>query len=126
MTCAGLIRKGVSYGDDRTGASNNEVKKALKGSQAPAIKTASEKLDETWQAVSAELFRAVSEKASAGQGLVGGQSGMQPQVGGVPEGSKNGENPIIDAEVVDEKKEVNASGYISRKAGRSIDAGERP
>ena len=82
----------------------NEVKEALKGSDAAAIKTASEKLNETWQAVSAELYKAASEKARAGQGPAGGQSGTQPEAGGAPEGSKKDENPIIDAEVVEEKK----------------------
>ena len=82
----------------------NEVKEALKGSDAAAIKTASEKLNEAWQAVSAELYKAASEKARAGQGAAGGQSGTQPEAGGTPEGGKEDESPIIDAEVVEEKK----------------------
>ena len=82
----------------------NEVKEALKGSHAAAIKTASDKLNETWQAVSAELYRAASEKARAGQGPTGGPFGTQPEAGGAPEGSKKDEGPIIDAEVVDDKK----------------------
>ena len=82
----------------------NEVKEALKGSDAAAIKTASERLNETWQAVSAELYKAASEKARAGQGPAGDQSGTQPEAGGAPEGSKQDESPIIDAEVVEEKE----------------------
>jgi molecular chaperone DnaK len=82
----------------------NEVKEALKGSDAEAIKTTSEKLNETWQAVSAELYKAASEKARAGQGPDGGQSGTQPEAGGASEGSPNEDGPIIDAEVVEEKK----------------------
>jgi len=82
----------------------NEVKEALKGSDAGAIKTASAKLNEAWQAVSAELYKAASEKAHAAQGAAGGQSGTQPEAGGAPEGSKHDESPIIDAEVVEEKK----------------------
>jgi molecular chaperone DnaK len=35
----------------------NAVKEALKGTDAAAIKTASEKLNETWQAVSTELYK---------------------------------------------------------------------
>ena len=46
---------------------SSEVKEALKGSDAAAIKSASEKLNETWQAVSAELYKAAAEKASAGK-----------------------------------------------------------
>jgi molecular chaperone DnaK len=82
----------------------NDVKEALKGGNAAAIKTASEKLNETWQVVSAELYRAASEKARAGQGPAGGQSGRQPGAGGAPEGNKKDESPIIDAEVVDDSK----------------------
>jgi len=82
----------------------NEVKEALKGSDTAAMKTASAKLNETWQGVSAELYKAAAEKARAGHGPTGGQSGAQPEAGGAPEGSEKDEGPIIDAEVVEEKK----------------------
>src|SRR5579872_3746806 len=80
----------------------NEVKEALKGTDNAAIKTASEKLNEAWQSVSAELYKAAAEKAKAGKGQPGGQPGPEP--GAAPEGGKKDEGPIIDAEVVDEKK----------------------
>ena len=82
-----------------------DVKEALKGSDSAAIKSASEKLNEAWQAVSTELYKAASEKARAGQQK--GQPGSQPgpEDGGPrPEDGKKDEGPIIDAEVVDEKK----------------------
>src|ERR1022692_2349997 len=82
-----------------------EVKEALKGSDSTAIKSASEKLNEAWQAVSTELYKAASEKARAGQQK--GQPGSQPgpeDGGPQPEDGKKDEGPIIDAEVVDEKK----------------------
>jgi molecular chaperone DnaK len=85
----------------------NEVKEALKGSDAAAIKAASEKLNEAWQAVSAELYKAASEKAKAGKGPEGGQPGPEAGAEGGSGGEKKGgddEGPIIDAEVVDEKK----------------------
>jgi molecular chaperone DnaK len=82
----------------------NEVKEALQGSAAAAIKTASEKLNEAWQAVSAELYRAAAEKARAGQHPAGGPSGTQPEAGGTADGNKKDEDPIIDAEVVEDKK----------------------
>ena len=82
----------------------SEVKEALKGSDASAIKVVSDKLNEAWQAVSAELYKAASEKARAGQSPAGSQSRTQPEAGGAPEGSKEDESPIIDAEVVEEKK----------------------
>jgi molecular chaperone DnaK len=83
----------------------NEVKEALKGEDAAAIKAASEKLNEAWQAVSAELYKAAAEKAKSAKGAAGAQTGPGPE----PEVPKTGsqkeeEGPIIDAEVVDEKK----------------------
>jgi molecular chaperone DnaK len=81
-----------------------EVKEALKAGEISAIRSASEKLNEAWQAVSAELYKAASEKARAGKAQ--GQPG--PDAGGEAkaEGKKGGkdEGPIIDAEVVDDKK----------------------
>jgi molecular chaperone DnaK len=90
-------------GDDKgkIEAPLNEVKEALKGQDASAIKSASDKLNEAWQAVSAELYKAASEKARAQGGK--GQPEGGPQPGASEEGKKD-EGPIIDAEVVDEKK----------------------
>ena len=66
-----------------------------------AIKAASEKLNEVWQAASAELYKSASEKR--------GQAGAQPEPEAGPQpGSESAEGPkdegVIDAEVVDEKK----------------------
>jgi molecular chaperone DnaK len=83
-------------------AAINEVKEALKGSDGAAIKAASEKLNEAWQSVSAELYKAASEKARATQGKA--PEGPGPEAGSQQEGGKKDEGPIIDAEVVDEKK----------------------
>jgi molecular chaperone DnaK len=102
----------ISEGDrSKVEAALNEVKEALKGTDAAAIKTASEKLNEAWQAVSAELYKAASEKTQAGRGGQGGpQGGPGPEAGarggeGQPSGDgRKDEGPIIDAEVVDEKK----------------------
>jgi molecular chaperone DnaK len=92
-------------GDDKSKIETaiNEVKEALKGGEASTIKAASEKLNEAWQAVSAELYKAATEKARAGKAQ--GQPGSEPDRGGEPkEEGKTEEGPIIDAEVVDEKK----------------------
>ncbi len=79
------------------------VKEALKGTDAAAIRATSEKLNETWQAVSSELYKAAGEQRgqptgagaqSTGPGNTGGQSGAEDKDKG----------PIIDAEVVTEKK----------------------
>ena len=66
------------------------VKEALKGQDAAAIKSAASRLNEAMQAVSAELYRASSEKAQP--------EGAQPR----PEEPK-GEEEVVDAEVVDEE-----------------------
>ena len=81
-----------------------DVKEALKGTDTAAIKTAVEKLNEVWQAASAELYKATGaapggqpNASSAGAGGAGeGAQGGKPKA--------EGDGPIIDAEVVDEKK----------------------
>jgi molecular chaperone DnaK len=79
------------------------VKEALKGQDIAAIRTAAEKLNEAWQAASAEMYRTAAESAKAkGAGAAPGAQPGEPQPG--PGKDSKGEGPIIDAEVVDEKK----------------------
>ena len=81
------------------------VKEALKGTDSDAIKAASEKLNEAWQSVSAELYKAAAEKAKTEKAQSGGPapSGAGDAAGkGKPPG-KDGDGPIIDAEVVNDK-----------------------
>jgi len=80
------------------------VKDALKGSDAAAIKSAGEKLNEAWQAVSAELYQTASEKTRANQRPADAQSETHSETGAAPEPNKPNKGPIIDAEVVDEHK----------------------
>jgi molecular chaperone DnaK len=80
----------------------SDVKEALKGSDFAAIKSASEKLNEAWQAVSTELYKAAAEKAQAAKQQAGAQPGGEAK-SEEKKGAKD-EGPIIDAEVVDEKK----------------------
>ncbi len=77
------------------------LKEALKGSDAAAIRAASEKLNEAWQSVSAELYKAAAEKAKAGKGAAG-QAQSEP-ADSKSSGGKD-DSPIIEAEVVDDKK----------------------
>ncbi len=84
-----------------------QAREALRGQDIAAIKTATEKLNEAVQAASAELYKAAQEKARASQqpGGPAGGAGAGPAGGGdAQEGGKKDEGPIIDAEVVDEKK----------------------
>jgi molecular chaperone DnaK len=80
------------------------VKEALKGSDAAAIKSASEKLNEAWQAASEELYKAASEKARAGKAPGAGPTASESTGGPGPRADRPDDGPIIDAEVVDEKK----------------------
>jgi molecular chaperone DnaK len=90
------------------------VKEALKGTDGAAIKAASDKLNEAWQAASAELYKSAQQARGGGPGAGPGAGGPQggPTGGGThtessPSGGEAGgkdEGPIIDAEVVDEKK----------------------
>ena len=79
------------------------VKEALKGSDAAAIKAAAEKLNEAWQTVSAELYKAAAAKAQAEKAQGAGPAGGQPQ-GEAQSDDKKKDEGVIDAEVVDEKK----------------------
>ena len=80
----------------------NAVKEAIKGGDTAAIRAAVEKLNEAWQTISAELYKAAGEKARAARGQA--PPGAGPEPGAAKGGGKTDEGPIIDAEVVDEKK----------------------
>jgi len=95
----------LSSGDkEKIETAVNKVKEAMKGGDTGAIKDASEKLNEAWQAVSAELYKA-SQAAGAGGAPSGDATGGggESKASGEPKAAKD-EGPIIDAEVVDEKK----------------------
>jgi len=79
------------------------VKEALKGSNLADIKSALEKLNEVVQSLSEVLYKAAAEKAKGGSTA---SSEPPPGAGGASGGTegKKDEGPIIDAEVVDEKK----------------------
>jgi molecular chaperone DnaK len=92
----------ISEGDKRKiEEAVTAVKDALKGSDAAAIKSASSKLNEVWQSVSAELYKAASaqagENAQPGQAR-GGQRGTRPETG------ERKEDDVVDAEVVEEQR----------------------
>ena len=85
-------------------AAANEVKAALKGMDAAAIKAASGKLNEACQAVSTDLHKAPAEKTRADQGPDGPGPGNPPDADHDHDFSKKDEEPVIDAELVDEKQ----------------------
>ncbi|HEV2320119.1 MAG TPA: molecular chaperone DnaK [Verrucomicrobiae bacterium] len=92
-------------GDDKSKIENavSALKDALKGSDAGAIKSAAEKLNEVSQAVWQEVYKAAAAQAQAGKGQ--GPSGGAPGAGGgEPKSEEKKDEGVIDAEVVDEKK----------------------
>jgi molecular chaperone DnaK len=78
------------------------LRDALKGSDVAAIRSALDKVNEGMQAASAELYKNVQAKAQQASAGAGG-AGSGP-TGGAQTEDKKGDGPIIDAEVVDEKK----------------------
>jgi molecular chaperone DnaK len=89
-------------------AAVKDVQEALKGKDTAGIKAASEKLNESWQAVSEELYKSAQAEQTAAGGAEqpGGEASSGPDASS-DEGEKKSdsdEGPIIDAEVVDEKK----------------------
>ena len=70
----------ISAGDKgKIESAVSAVKDALKGSDAAAIKAASEKLNETWQAVSAELYKAARRQGASRQGASGPAASLRAQ-----------------------------------------------
>ena len=84
-------------------AANNELKEALKGTAAEAIKAATEKLQQVVQDASQDIYKAAQEAQAAGQ--AGGAEPDGDADAGQAEEAKKDEGPIIDAEVVEEKKD---------------------
>jgi len=84
-------------------AANNELKEALKGTAADAIKAATEKLQQVVQDASQDIYKASQEAQAAGQ-AGGAEPGGDADAGQAEEAKKD-EGPIIDAEVVEEKKD---------------------
>jgi molecular chaperone DnaK len=83
----------------RIESATTDLDTALKGTDMAAIKSARDKLTEAWQAASGEIYKAAQEKARAAKSTPGGEA-PKADAGG----AKAGDGPIIDAEVVDEKK----------------------
>ncbi len=94
---------------DKVGAEKAKIeaavaatKDALKGSDVAAIRAALDQVNATMQVASAELYKnaqAKGESAKAGPAPGGETADAGPKAG-----DKKGDGPIIDAEVVDEKK----------------------
>ena len=101
-----LKDNGDKIPDDKKSAvesANNELKEALKGTAAAAIKAATEKLQQVVQDASQDIYKAAQEAQAAGQ-AGGAEPGGDADAGQAEEAKKD-EGPIIDAEVVEEKKD---------------------
>ena len=84
-------------------AANNELKEAPKGTAADTIKAATEKLQQVVQDASQDIYKAAQEAQATGQ--AGGAEPDGNADAGQAEEAKKDEGPIIDAEVVEEKKD---------------------
>jgi molecular chaperone DnaK len=77
------------------------LREALKGDDSDAIQSATEKLNEAWQPISAKLYQEAQQAAEAAAGAEG-----QGESGGAESSSsgsgKSKDEDVIDAEVVDE------------------------
>jgi len=78
------------------------IKNALQSGDADTMRSAAQRLNDAWQGVSANLYRAASEQqARAGQA----QPGQAPPPGAEqPGGRPLKEEEVVDAEVVDEEQ----------------------
>ena len=86
-------------------AAAGQLETALKGTDSAAIKAGRDKLMEAWQAASAEIYKAAQEKAAASKASEGADPAKPSESGAKPGGGSGpDEGPIIDAEVVDDKK----------------------
>lgn len=94
---------------DKIGASKSKVeglltttKEALKGSDSDAIKSALEALNTAVQSATAELYQQAAGQAKGAP--TGEPQNPGPGSTNTAGGGKDGDGPIIDAEVVDDKK----------------------
>ena len=83
-----------------------QLREALKGTDTEAINSAAEKLNQAWQGASEAIYKAAAaeQQAKAG-GAAPGPESTQTASASQTEAPAEDEGPIIDAEVVDEKKE---------------------
>jgi molecular chaperone DnaK len=73
------------------------AREALAGTDADKIRESRDKLNEAWQAASEQLYKAAAEKAQATKTATGAPGAEEKK-------ADKDEGPVIDAEVVDEKK----------------------
>ena len=96
---------GDKLGDAKSGieASVAAVKDSLKGSDSAAIRSALDKLNESLQTASAGMYQKEPGAAGAEQASGGASGGGDTKSGS---SKSDDQGPIIDAEVVDEKKKA--------------------
>ena len=81
------------------------VKESLQGADSAAIRSAADQLNESWQAVSKDLYQsATAEQQKTSDPAPKGEADSHASAKSA-DTTKSGKEPIIDAEVVDEKKD---------------------
>ena len=104
--------KTLSESGDKISAENKaklesavkNVKEALQGADSAAIGSAADQLNEAWQAVSKDLYQSATAKQQKAGGASEGKADSHASAKSA-DATKGGKDPIIDAEVVDEKKD---------------------
>ncbi|MDH4374179.1 MAG: molecular chaperone DnaK [Verrucomicrobiota bacterium] len=96
---------GDKLGDAKSGIESSvaAVKDSLKGSDSAAIRSALDKLNESLQTASAGMYQKEPGAAGAEQASGGASGGADTKSGS---SKSDDQGPIIDAEVVDEKKKA--------------------
>jgi len=81
----------------------SDLKEALKSSDAAALKSTTEALNQAWQSVSEQLYKSAQQAQAAPSEGATADTGTQDKEQ-EKSGSGKDDGPIIDAEVVDDKK----------------------
>lgn len=91
-------------------AAAGEVREALKGNDVTMMGSSADKLNEVWQAVSAEIISATSQKTEDASSSSTSENSSSSENSEKDSSNKEDEKgPIIDAEVVDEKKDFKSN-----------------
>jgi len=100
-----LKENGDKLGDKKAGIETaiQAAKDALKGSDVKAIQGTLEKINELMQAASTEMYAKAGAQAGPGEPEASAAAGAETAQG-KPGAKKGDDGPVIDADVVDDKK----------------------
>ena len=82
----------------------NDTKEAIKGGDIAKIKEAKDKLSEASHKLAEEVYKAAQQQQQAGAAGATGQGGTNAGAGQAQQEAPKGDDNVVDAEVVDDKK----------------------